>query len=66
MISYGLVQLHYIHTTRLLSILRVFRPSPRYPPLQAAFWAQTEENYCIDIPPDTGSVAWTVLADVVW
>ena len=26
MISYGLVQLHYIHTTRLLSILRVFRP----------------------------------------
>ena len=40
--------------------------SPRYPPLQAAFWAQTEENYCIDIPPDTGSVARIVSAYVVW
>mmetsp|Transcript_87925 Transcript_87925/g.179605 ORF Transcript_87925/g.179605 Transcript_87925/m.179605 type:complete len:829 (+) Transcript_87925:46-2532(+) len=24
---------------------------------KAAFWAQTEENYCIDIPPDTGSAS---------
>eukprot|EP00435_Cladocopium_sp_Y103_P036524 s840_g9.t1 len=24
---------------------------------KAAFWRQTEENYCIDIPPDTGSAS---------
>ncbi|CAK9114439.1 Hypothetical protein SCF082_LOCUS53019 [Durusdinium trenchii] len=28
---------------------------------KAAFWAQTEQNYCVDIPPDAGATAMTDL-----
>lgn len=39
-------------------------PRVLLPAWQAAFWKHTKENYCIDILPDVGRVAWLVVREI--